>query len=255
MADKSISELSQISSVTGDEYFYGVQGTGDVKIVADELADYILNSYEFRQDNTNRNVVGGMLVSLGAITDISDLADKTYPVGSLFWSKNSTSPASRFGGSWARVKDVFALAAGSTYVAGTSGGTAAHLLTISEMPSHNHVSPTGKPSTNTSGASSGSTGNNSVGHTHSIPALSGTAASNGAHTHTLAGGTTGNSSSVIRADICTYNSSFATAWPSPGNHTHTVSTTAKASGNNSVGHTHTLNHTHTLSNHTHTITA
>lgn len=221
------------------------------------MADYILNSYEFGRDNTNRNVVSGMLVSLEDITDISDLADKTYPVGSLFWSKNSTSPASRFGGSWARVKDVFALAAGSTYVAGTSGGTAAHLLTISEMPSHNHVSPTGKPSTNTSGKSSGSTGNNSVGHTHSIPEMSGTATSNGAHTHTLAGAINANADAPIvnKAEICTYNSSFATAWASPGNHTHTVSTTAKDSGNNSVGHTHTLNHTHTLSNHTHTITA
>lgn len=185
MADKSISELSEISSVTGDEYFYGVQETGDVKIVADELADYILNSYEFRQDNTNRNVVGGRLVSLGAITDLSDLANKTYPVGSLYWSKNSTSPASLFGGSWARVKDVFALAAGSIYVAGTSGGTSTHLLTISEMPSHNHGGVSGGPSTNTSGEpSTANTGNNSTGHTHTIPALSGTTSRNGSHTHT-----------------------------------------------------------------------
>ena len=35
-------------------------------------------------------------------------------------------------------QDVFLLAAGNTYVGGTSGGEAAHKLTLEEMPKHTH---------------------------------------------------------------------------------------------------------------------
>lgn len=54
------------------------------------------------------------------------------------------------------------------------------------MPSHNHGGATGGPSNNTSGtASPANTGGVSATHKHSIPALSGTAASAGAHTHKI----------------------------------------------------------------------
>lgn len=62
-----------------------------------------------------------------------------YPVGSIYVSVSSTSPASLFGGSWEQIKDRFLLAAGSTYGAGTTGGEAAHKLTVNEMPAHSHT--------------------------------------------------------------------------------------------------------------------
>ena len=37
-------------------------------------------------------------------------------------------------GTWEQIKDVFLLAAGDTYVAGTTGGEAQHTLTVSELP-------------------------------------------------------------------------------------------------------------------------
>lgn len=61
-----------------------------------------------------------------------------YPVGSLYMSVNKTSPAVLFGGTWKQIKDRFLLAAGSTYVAGGTGGEANHKLTEDEMPSHAH---------------------------------------------------------------------------------------------------------------------
>lgn len=66
------------------------------------------------------------------------LLDLIYPVGSVYMSVNSTSPQSFFGGTWERIQDRFLLAAGSTYGAGTTGGSATHTLTTSEMPSHYH---------------------------------------------------------------------------------------------------------------------
>lgn len=61
-----------------------------------------------------------------------------YPVGTIYMSASSTSPASLFGGTWEQIQDRFLLAAGSSYAAGNTGGEAAHTLTVNEMPSHTH---------------------------------------------------------------------------------------------------------------------
>ena len=66
----------------------------------------------------------------------ADLA--AYPVGAIYISTVSTSPASLFGGAWEQLKDRFLLGAGDAYSAGSSGGEAAHALTVNEMPPHQH---------------------------------------------------------------------------------------------------------------------
>lgn len=60
------------------------------------------------------------------------------PVGKLWGSDDPTSPASIVGGTWEQIKDKFILAAGDTYAAGSTGGEAAHTLTVKEMPKHDH---------------------------------------------------------------------------------------------------------------------
>ena len=72
---------------------------------------------------------------------INALWEKIYPVGSIYISANSTSPAEMFGGTWKQIKDRFLLAAGDNYAAGSTGGEAQHTLTVDEMPSHNHSMP------------------------------------------------------------------------------------------------------------------
>lgn len=64
--------------------------------------------------------------------------DMVYPVGSVYVSVNSTSPATLFGGTWVQIKDKFLLSAGDTYKAGETGGESTHVLTVDEMPRHNH---------------------------------------------------------------------------------------------------------------------
>lgn len=61
-----------------------------------------------------------------------------YPVGSIYISANSTSPASLFGGSWEQIAGKFLLAAGGNYTAGSTGGSATHTLTVDQIPSHTH---------------------------------------------------------------------------------------------------------------------
>lgn len=71
--------------------------------------------------------------------DTSSSSIDAYPVGSIYISVNSTSPATLFGGSWTQIQDRFLIAAGSTYKAGGTGGEASHTLTVQEMPAHSHT--------------------------------------------------------------------------------------------------------------------
>ena len=48
------------------------------------------------------------------------------------------------GTSWSKIEGRFLLGASSSYAANSTGGEAAHMLTINEMPSHNHASSTKK---------------------------------------------------------------------------------------------------------------
>ena len=61
-----------------------------------------------------------------------------YPVGSIYISANSTSPAKLFGGTWEQLKDCFLLAAGDTYKAGSTGGNREVTLAESNLPAHKH---------------------------------------------------------------------------------------------------------------------
>lgn len=73
----------------------------------------------------------------------SKIRDFIYPVGSIYLSVSSVSPATIFGGTWVQLKDQFLLGAGDTYTVGDTGGEAEHTLTTDEMPSHDHTSVVG----------------------------------------------------------------------------------------------------------------
>lgn len=81
-----------------------------------------------------RNLVN----QIHAEVDAKIEAHTTYPVGALYISTDSKSPAEIYGFTWERLKDRFLLAAGDTYAAGSTGGEAEHKLTVAEMPSHTH---------------------------------------------------------------------------------------------------------------------
>ena len=75
--------------------------------------------------------------------------NKVYPVGSIYMSVSSTSPASLFGGTWEQINSRFLLASGEAhdeegnhyfYEIGDAGGEINHKLTVNEMPSHRHSS-------------------------------------------------------------------------------------------------------------------
>ena len=65
------------------------------------------------------------------------IRDIVYPVGSIYMSVNSVSPATLLGGTWEQLEDRFLLAAGSEYAAGTTGGKSSYVA--ADMPKHSHT--------------------------------------------------------------------------------------------------------------------
>lgn len=152
--------------------------TGDVEIAADRsytakivVTDSLGNSAEFEENIPTEQVAfhlkeGGRGAAFGKAAEQDELLDvawdarfredvqvdgalqvggKTlldmvYPVGSIYLSVSGTDPQTLFGGTWARLEDVFLLAAGAKHPAGSTGGEEKHTLTEGEMPSHgNHL--------------------------------------------------------------------------------------------------------------------
>ena len=115
--------------------------TGNVTLTATDVSAMPTTGGDFTGPvNMNGHTLSGLNAPTAddeaATKGYADLA--AYPVGAIYISTVSTSPASLFGGSWEQLKDRFLLGAGDTYSAGSTGGEAAHTLTVDEMPSHSH---------------------------------------------------------------------------------------------------------------------
>lgn len=69
----------------------------------------------------------------------SNIFNMIYPVGAIYLSTSSADPGTLFTGTtWTQIKDRFLLAAGDTYAAAATGGSATHTLTEAELPAHTH---------------------------------------------------------------------------------------------------------------------
>lgn len=124
-----------------------------------------------------------------------------YPIGSIYMSVNDVSPSVLFGGTWEKVKDRFLLASGNKKN-GETGGEETHVLSVEEMPSHNHSVSA---------------------HSHKVPAHNHTAtiASAGEHRHQV------NRSPVSTAGTARYASQYyddkTKHWTDmAGSHTHSI---------------------------------
>lgn len=106
-------------------------------------ASYILSIQHATNSGTETPFYVDQLGSLnasGLMIKGASLLDIFYPIGSIYMSTESTSPATLMGGTWERIKDRFLLAAGDTYTAGGTGGAATVKLTAAQsgVPAHGH---------------------------------------------------------------------------------------------------------------------
>lgn len=71
-----------------------------------------------------------------------NLMDIVYPVGSLYFSRLSTSPASTIGGSWTRIQGAVIAAYGTNGFTGNNYGGSLK-ISVNQMPAHAHNVPDG----------------------------------------------------------------------------------------------------------------
>ena len=87
----------------------------------------------------NQNlIVKGSLTADRVITQKKD-----EPIGSIIMGTGDnfatqTAVQAIYNGTWEQIKDVFLLAAGDSYEAGSTGGEATHTLTVDELAKHSH---------------------------------------------------------------------------------------------------------------------
>lgn len=173
----------------------------------------------------------------------SSRLDKMHPIGSVYTTTTYSTVSqveNALGGKW----EVYG--SGRTLVGvnpdstdfnevNKTGGSISTTLSASNLPSHTHSIPALSGTAASAGA-----------HTHSIPALSGTTNSAGSHNHAWKGymGVAMSSTSTYIAAL--FGNDSASSYISQGKgpqaagaHTHTVTTTASTTGSNGA-HTHTV---------------
>jgi hypothetical protein len=68
----------------------------------------------------------------------SNILLQAWPVGSIYLSLGSTSPASLFGGTWTKLTNRFLVGAGDLYTINSTGGEATVTLTSNQIAPHTH---------------------------------------------------------------------------------------------------------------------
>ena len=166
-------------------------------------------------------------------------------------SVNNVNPSTLFGGTWQQIEDRFLLSAGSSYIAGNTGGSADAIV-----PYHNHgftgsaVTSGAASASNTGDSSAANTGNNSVGHTHTVYGVSSNTTANAVFRFVVQGD----------GNMVLYDSGNGVHWTSNTSgsgskpyYQTTIGQHGTTSGI-SANHTHSMAHTHDMK-HTHSVTA
>lgn len=135
----------QDNNFTGDITAGQIKIGGNVDIRSDQEGGNIrLTSpdgkfYEMDAYNGNLRIWGGeagkntQLLGKG-ISPTTGYLDLVYPVGAVYISYVSTSPASLFGGTWTQITGRVLRAANDVSI----GGSDTHTMTIAEMAAHSH---------------------------------------------------------------------------------------------------------------------
>ena len=127
------------------------QGT---KISASDLQDIVdkVNDLETKigQENgsyiyVNNEFQSQVNFTSNPQTQIDNIWNKIYPVGSIYMSTSTTSPATLFGGTWEQIHDRFLLSSSDSYPLGEIGGEASHTLSVNEILTNLSISWIDRP--------------------------------------------------------------------------------------------------------------
>ena len=207
------------------------------------IADTIINSTNVSYKTTTVKAALDDLYGLTA----DDIWKKIYPIGSIYISVNSTSPATLFGGTWERFGNGKAIVGvdesdDDFKTVALTGGSKTKTITVENLPAHTHGVDINTNSTN---HSHGTINTTSTNHSHGTINTTNT----GAHSHTVSRPKAAGNHVMGSGSISTfyYQSDYNVNSSSNGSHTHQVTInnsgahTHQVTINNSGGHTHNVN--------------
>ena len=138
---------------SGDYYYLGIHindnsYSGDITLLSSDVSDIAGGSQEVKIWSSENVAPIGWTSIIPTDSGISKL--DAWPIHSIYFSYNDTSPASLFGGTWEAITGDYYLmlsdsastdrTGGSNSTSYTPSGTVeGHQLTINEIPRHNHL--------------------------------------------------------------------------------------------------------------------
>lgn len=119
----------------GDEY----QLRRDIDKIYDKTYNYDEDIWNIYTKDEINEKLSDEYYNKGEIDEIVyDLIDKTYPVGAIYMSVNSTSPQSLFGGTWVQLQDTFLYATSTTADANVTTAPSGQGSKDAVVVEHNH---------------------------------------------------------------------------------------------------------------------
>lgn len=223
------------------------KGITDLNAAADSMEKELISVLSAASQTPDEDTNNQLLTSINYLITQAETRAKlaAHPIGSLYWSSDSTDPGTLFGGTWSRIKDTFIWAAGDSDTVNATGGAKTVTLEVANLPSHNHTF-TGS-AVNTGASTAKNTGNQSANPTFS-----------GSHTHghDIYGRNSGGASGMQNSyPISSYglighastNMAYVTNTTAGGGSNAIIkTTTVSISGTTSGNHTHNMEHTHSV---------
>mgnify|MGYP000000512002 FL=1 len=148
-----LTDTYEITLTDGTKKTFNVSNGKGIISIAKTSTIGLLDTYTITYNDRTTSTFS---VKNGETGSIENLLDRTYPIGSIYMSVNSTEPSTLFGGTWERLKGRFLIGAGTNteansngeygdlgrgdpnFAGGETGGQYYHQLTIDEMPEHHH---------------------------------------------------------------------------------------------------------------------
>jgi hypothetical protein len=110
----------------------------------------ISKNNKFSLDGEGNLIVKSLSLIDGGVANAQDIINIIYPIGSIYISTSSINPSTLLGGTWRQIQDRFLVGAGNSYGIDSTGGatvatttnatgtTGSTVLTIDQIPSHQH---------------------------------------------------------------------------------------------------------------------
>lgn len=151
-----LTDTYEISLTDGTKKSFTVSNGKGIESIAKTSTSGLVDTYTITYNDGTTSTFTVRNGEKGDTGSTENLLNKTYPVGSIYMSVNSTDPSTLFGGTWERLKGRFLIGAGAVadtnsntrfgslgaekpdIASGETGGEYYHQLNATEMPEHNH---------------------------------------------------------------------------------------------------------------------